>query len=137
MSQSESAFAASPSEPSGVSVTTVESQAEVQSLLDALGDADCRAILEATSEEALTAAEVSETIDLPKSTTYRKLETLSELDLLEEGTRVRRSGKHATEFNCRLEDLYLTTGSDGIELRVSRQRAAAAQQFGFSLPGAN
>jgi len=136
MSQSESAFVTSPSEPSGVSVTTVESQAEVQSLLDALGDADCRAILEATSEEALTAAEVSETVDLPKSTTYRKLETLSELDLLEEGTRIRRSGKHATEFSRRLEDIYLTTtGSGGIELRVSRQRTAG--QFGFSLPGAN
>jgi DNA-binding transcriptional ArsR family regulator len=136
MSQSESAFAVSPPEPSGVSVTTVESRAEVQSLLDALGDADCRAILEATSEEALTAAEVSETVDLPKSTTYRKLETLSELDLLEEGTRIRRSGKHATEFSRRLEDLHLTTtDSGGIELRVSRQRGGG--QFGFSLPGAN
>lgn len=121
MSQSEAFPTMAPQPESTVDVTTVDSESDVQALLDALGDADCRAILEATGEEALTAAELSSELGLPKSTAYRKLDTLSDLSLVEERTRIRRSGKHATEFRRRLADLSLTaSAAGGIELRVTR-----------------
>ncbi|MFC7229865.1 helix-turn-helix domain-containing protein [Salinirubellus salinus] len=135
MSQSESAFVAAQQTESTIDVSRVDDADEMQALLDAFGDADCRAILEATGEEALTAAEISERVDLPKSTAYRKIDTLSELSLVEEQTRIRRSGKHASEFRRVVEDLYVTTTDDGgIELRVSR--LARPEQFGVPRPSA-
>lgn len=130
MSQSESAFAAAVHQTeTPLDVTRVDTDDEVQALLDAFGDADCRAILEATGEEALTAAEISERVDLPKSTAYRKIDLLSDLSLVEERTRIRRSGKHASEFRRLVEDLYVTTTDEGgIELRLSRQ--ARPERFG-------
>lgn len=134
MSQSEAFLTMAPQSESTVDVTTVDSESGVQALLDALGDADCRAILEATGEEALTAAELSSELGLSKSTAYRKLDTLSDLSLVEKRTRIRRSGKHATEFRRRLADVSLTASAeDGLELRVTR--FGRPERFGVPTTG--
>ncbi|MFB6122216.1 MAG: helix-turn-helix domain-containing protein [Haloferacaceae archaeon] len=81
-------------------------------LLTALGDDTCRAVLEATDGAALTANEIADACDLSLSTTYRKLQTLTDLYLLEEQTRLRGNGRHVSEFVCRVEsvDVGLTNG---------------------------
>lgn len=94
----------------------------VQELLDVLNDAGSRAILEATSETALSANEVSEVCDLPLSTTYRKLELLTEVGLVEERTRVRRSGKHPNEYIRSVSNVMVSLdGTEGTELRISHR----------------
>jgi predicted transcriptional regulator len=99
--------------------TVIQDEDAVQGLLDALDDADCRTILDVTGEGALTASEVSETCDLPLSTAYRKLELLTEAGLVEERTRIRRSGKHASEYRRVVTDVVvsLDTG-EGLALRL-------------------
>lgn len=72
----------------------------VQTYYDVLNDAGCRSILAATSEDTLSAREISETCELPLSTTYRKLEILTDIGLLEESIRIRPSGKHPKEYTC-------------------------------------
>ena len=62
--------------------------ADTSTLLAALEDEDCRAILEETDPEALSASELSEACDLPLSTTYRKVDKLTEAGLLEEQIRL-------------------------------------------------
>jgi len=123
MSQSSMASATvRTSEESGNDVQTIVAESAVQEVLDALDDADCRAILDATSEEALTANEISEVHDLPLSTTYRKLDLLTEAGLLEELTRIRQSGKHASEYARLVNDVAITLGSRGeTEMRLSRE----------------
>jgi DNA-binding transcriptional ArsR family regulator len=122
MSQSSMASATvRPSEESTKDVQTIVAESAVQQLLNALDDADCRAILDATDEEALTANEVSEAHDLPLSTTYRKLDLLTEAGLLEERTRIRQSGKHASEYTRAVDDVVISLGPRGeTEVRVSR-----------------
>lgn len=78
--------------------------------MEALTDEDCRAIMAATTDEALSANEISARCDLPRSTTYRKLETLTEVDLLGERIRICRSGKNPSEY-VRLVD-EVTVGID-------------------------
>ncbi|MFC6942504.1 helix-turn-helix domain-containing protein [Salinirubellus sp. GCM10025818] len=113
-----------PSEESTKDVQTIVAESAVQQLLNALDDADCRAILDATDEEALTANEVSEAHDLPLSTTYRKLDLLTEAGLLEERTRIRQSGKHASEYTRLVDDVVISLGTRGeTEVRVSRGKA--------------
>lgn len=86
---------------------------ELSTLFDALQDSDCRNILEATSDEALSASEMASRCDLPLSTTYRKVEKLQAADLVSENIRIRQSGKHASEYVAAVEDLTLTLDGDG------------------------
>jgi DNA-binding transcriptional ArsR family regulator len=95
---------------------------EVQTLLDALDDADCRAILEATGDDPLSASEIADACDLPLSTTYRKVDMLSEAGLVEERTRICASGKHTSEYVRGVENVVFSVDADGgVALEVSRR----------------
>lgn len=99
--------------------------AELEEILGAFDDADCRRILNATSDEARSAKELAETCDLALSTTYRKLDRLSDAGLLEEGLRLRRSGNHTSEYAARLDEFTLSVSpGDGVQLRVAERGAA-------------
>ena len=101
---------------------TVDTDREIGAVLDVLDDADCRAILAATSDDALSATELAETCDLPLSTTYRKLDLLTEQGFLAERTRLRHSGKHASEYVAVLASVVFSLSPDGeTELRVTRR----------------
>lgn len=104
---------------------TTAGDGDVQELLRALDDADCRAILGATSENTLTAKEVSEVCDLSLSTTYRKLNLLTTSGLLEERTRIRRSGKHASEYTRSVENIVISLDAPGtVDVQVSHREDA-------------
>jgi DNA-binding transcriptional ArsR family regulator len=94
---------------------------DVQSLLELLTDADCRAILTATTDEALTAREVSEDVDLPLSTTYRKLEALTDAGFLAEGTRFDSDGSHPSQYRRAVADVVVSVAADGAALTVVRR----------------
>lgn len=131
MSQSRSVVT-KPRGPDAVSndSRTITCQETVQTVLDALEDEDCRAILDATREDALSTNELSERCDLPLSTCYRKLDLLTEAGLLEERTRIRRSGKHVSEYVRLVDEVTVCLASDGgIELRLAhREQATDAPQ---------
>ncbi|WP_254829244.1 winged helix-turn-helix domain-containing protein [Haloglomus salinum] len=99
--------------------TLLEDADAVETVLGALEDPDCRSILEATGDSALTASEVAEACDLPTSTTYRKLDILTEASLVEERVRIRRSGKHASEYVRAVDDVVVTMGPEGVSVRLS------------------
>jgi DNA-binding transcriptional ArsR family regulator len=99
---------------------TVVGDDAVGGLLTALTDAYCRRILDATSERALSAKEVSEACEIPLSTTYRKLDQLTDAGLLDERTRIRRTGKHTSEYCRVVEDVVISLAPRGaVELRVA------------------
>jgi DNA-binding transcriptional ArsR family regulator len=85
---------------------SVEEPPGLQPLLDALDDADAREIVR-TIEESATANEVSERCDIPLSTTYRKLDLLTEAGLLEEGTEIRSDGHHTTTYSVAFEEVRI------------------------------
>jgi predicted transcriptional regulator len=100
---------------------TLTDAADVQSFMDVLTDSDCRAMMACTTDEALTARELSEAIDLPLSTTYRKLECLTEARLLVEQTRLAASGSHPSEYRRAVDDVVVSVGAeDGATLTVTR-----------------
>lgn len=100
-----------------------------EEILNALEDADCRAILDATCESALTAKEVSTACDVPLSTAYRKLDALVDAGLLVERVRLSRSGKHASEYARAVEDVVVSVSPEGgVELHVTAADAAGAER---------
>ena len=86
---------------------------ELQSVLDALDDADARTIIRGL-EDPMTASEISERCDIPLSTTYRKLDLLTDASLLTEGTAIRADGHHATTYEVSFEAVrvLLTEGRE-------------------------
>lgn len=94
---------------------------ESETVLAALDDPDCRTLLEATTDEALTAQELADRCEVPRSTTYRKVEQLTEAGLLEESVRLRTDGKHASEYRRSFEDVTISlSAGDGFEVGISQ-----------------
>jgi predicted transcriptional regulator len=99
---------------------SVEESPDLQPLLDALDDADARQIIRAIEEPA-TANEVSERCDIPLSTTYRKLDLLTETGLLDEGTEIRSDGHHTTTYTVAFEEVRIAlTDSREFAVEIAR-----------------
>jgi len=92
--------------------TVADEHADPESVLEALEDEACREIIRALTEP-MTAEEISEATDIPTSTTYRKLELLTDADLLEEGIEVRSDGQHASRY---------VVGFDQVVIALSEER---------------
>ncbi|WP_276272148.1 winged helix-turn-helix domain-containing protein [Haloarcula litorea] len=84
---------------------------ELTTVLDALDDEDCREIVRAL-DEPMTASEISDASGVPLSTTYRKLELLTESSLLQEGVEVRADGQHASRYAIDFEEVVILLDED-------------------------
>lgn len=93
---------------------------EPSEVLDALSDDAATSII-AALDEPKTASQVSEECDIPLSTTYRKLDTLAEVDLLEESTEIRRDGQHTTRYTVAFDEVTVSVTDDN-ELVVEMSR---------------
>ncbi|RAW47072.1 transcriptional regulator [Halorubrum sp. 48-1-W] len=99
-----------------------EDPPEVDEVLEALADEAARRIVTALSEPK-TASELSEECDVPLSTTYRKLEKLTDATLLNESTDIRRDGQHTTRYSVAFEEVVVSIDeTDGRELAVEFER---------------
>jgi DNA-binding transcriptional ArsR family regulator len=96
---------------------------DCERVFTALEDPDCRKLLAATDDEALTAQELTNRCDVPRSTTYRKVELLTDAGLLEERVRLRADGKHASEYQRTFDGLVVSM--DAGELEVDLEIDAA------------
>lgn len=110
--------------------TDTTTRHDAGAVLDALNDDDCRRILEATTDDSLTASELSESLDLPLSTTYRKLDRLTDVGLLRETIRIHRSGKHVNEYTRNVEDVSITVQDDGtLDVSVTHTVSLTKNRF--------
>lgn len=110
---------------------TGEESSDPSDVLTALNDRDCRRILDAAASEALTTRELAEACDLPLSTTYRKVDLLTDAALLSESVRLRTSGKHPSEYRRSFDDVvvHLTDGG-AVEIELVDQPADAQSSAG-------
>jgi DNA-binding transcriptional ArsR family regulator len=90
-----------------------------EAVLSALNDPNARAVLEETVERPLSAMDIAEACDMPMSTVYRKLEFLTELDLLETYSGVSSAGNRHQLYQLRLDSIELELTNNQFELRVS------------------
>jgi DNA-binding transcriptional ArsR family regulator len=102
---------------------------DVELILKALDDPACRAIIQ-TLSEPMTAEEIAEATDTPMSTTYRKLELLTEASLLEEGVEVRPGGQHASRYAVAFDEVAIGLSEDReFEVEVSREAQTADERL--------
>lgn len=102
---------------------------ELQDVLDALDDPECRDIVNVL-EEPMTASEISEASDVPLSTTYRKLELLTEASLLEEGVEIRPDGQHASTYQIDFEEVVIALSEERtFKVSISRRARTADERL--------
>lgn len=70
---------------------------DAEVILNVLDDEVNQTIIEKL-DEPMTASEIAEVCDIPVSTTYRKLDRLTDASLLATGTEVRADGHHTTTY---------------------------------------
>lgn len=98
---------------------------DLLSVLGALTDDDCRAILEALTSP-MSAQEISETCAIPLSTTYRKVKMLSDAGLVEERIDLRRGSKHTKRYEPDFDRVKISLRDEGtlaIELETNRKKS--------------
>ncbi|AHG02452.1 IclR family transcriptional regulator [Halobacterium sp. DL1] len=88
-----------------------EEAPDLQDVLDALDDEGCRRIIEVL-EEPMTAKQVADASDVPLSTTYRKLDLLTDAALLEERAVLQPDGHHTTEYALVFEEVVIQLAED-------------------------
>lgn len=106
-----------------------EDSIDDQTVFDVLADADCRDIL-ATVDEPLPAKSVAERCGLPQTSTYRKLQLLSESGLVAEETEVRPDGHHATTYVRDCSGIFVTLeGEDAFDVEAVSPRQSADERL--------
>lgn len=98
---------------------------DAETVLTALHDEDCRAILSELTEPR-TARELLKRCDIPRSTLYRKIDRLSEATLVKEGTEIREDGSHANRYRLDFEEIIVArdTETDEAEIEIEIERPA-------------
>lgn len=105
-----------------------EQAPSLQTVLNALDDDDCRAILKATSEP-MTAPELSDACDVPRSTLYRKLELLTDASLLRERETITPGGGRTTEYERDVDDVTISVGEEEFSVAVERPSRDADERL--------
>lgn len=88
-----------------------EDSPSLQDVLEALNDADCRAILRETAQP-MTATELIDVCDIPKSTLYRKLDLLSRTSLVRERDQITPGGGRITHYERDFDDVMISMDDD-------------------------
>lgn len=102
---------------------------DLQAVLDALDDPECRKIVEEL-DEPMTASEISDASDIPLSTTYRKLDLLTEASLLTEGVEIRPDGQHASTYEIAFEEVIIGLSEDReCEVGIARRAQTADERL--------
>lgn len=93
---------------------------------------DCvQTILRKTLEQPMSAAELTEACTASRATVYRRLEDLSERDLLEEQTSIDPDGHHRTVYTATLDRVVVDLTDDGFEVRITKRERAADRFTNF------
>lgn len=102
---------------------------DLETVLDALHDEDCRTII-TTLTEPMTADEIAGVTDIPLSTTYRKLESLTEAGLIAEGIEMRSDGKHASQYMVAFDSVSIDLSEDReFEVDVAEDEQSADERL--------
>lgn len=90
---------------------------DIEEVLAILADKDAQTIIR-TLEEPMTAQELHEQCDIPESTLYRKLDRLTDTGLLHQQTRIRRDGRHTSEYVTAFTDITISRSENSGDLQL-------------------
>jgi DNA-binding HxlR family transcriptional regulator len=104
------------------------SDSEVSDVISLLDDDCARQILIETMSEPLSANELEERCEVSPPTIYRRLEDLSEHELIAEQTRPAADGHHYSVYRATLDRVEIDLTETGLDVTVT-QREGMADRF--------
>ncbi|MFB6075046.1 MAG: ArsR/SmtB family transcription factor [Haloarculaceae archaeon] len=104
-------------------------EADLATIADLLDDEYARAILAATSREAMSAEELSDACEASPPTVYRRLERLREADLVTARRELDPDGHHYEVFRARLSRVTVDLADGEYRVQVERREQDAADRF--------
>ncbi|CDK39155.1 winged helix-turn-helix domain-containing protein [Halorubrum sp. AJ67] len=96
-----------------------------------LGDKCVQTILKETSQEPMSAAELNEACTASRATVYRRLDELTDCDLLVEQTKPDPEGHHHTVYAATLDRVMIDFVDGEFEVTVMTQQRAADRFTNF------
>jgi DNA-binding transcriptional ArsR family regulator len=104
----------------------VREEASLPTVLDLLSDEYARGILTETSEEPMSAKQLSERCDASLPTVYRRIDKLTDAGLLDERTELRRDGNHYRVYTAMLHRFALELDDGEFSATVERREDRAS-----------
>jgi len=93
----------------------------IEEVLDAIGDEHARQILAAINQQARSVKELAEECDISLPTVYRRIETLSEHDLVTARTLVAEDGNEYKVYEANFESTVISLEANEYEMHVARE----------------
>jgi DNA-binding transcriptional ArsR family regulator len=98
----------------------MDEEEPIEEILDTIGDKEARRVLASISQEARSAKELADQLDLSLPTVYRRLELLQEHDLAKSQTLVGENGNHYKVFECNFDATVISLDDDVYNVRIYR-----------------
>lgn len=95
---------------------------DADTLFDVFERETARKILALTSVEPMSAGALAERTDESEPTIYRRIDALTEYDLLEERTRIDDDGNHYSVYETNLEEVCFHLEDGGFTIDVTYRR---------------
>lgn len=95
---------------------------DADTLFDVFERKTAREILALTSLEPMSAQALADRTDESEPTTYRRIDALTEHDLLEEKTRMDEEGNHYSVYETNLETVCFHLEDGGFTIDVTHRR---------------
>jgi predicted transcriptional regulator len=99
----------------------VDKDRSIEEILDTIGDQHARRVLAAISLEQKSAKDLAEECDLSLPTVYRRIEMLSEYNLVSDRTIVAEDGNHYKVYESNFESTVISLQDDEYKVRIYRQ----------------
>lgn len=97
-----------------------EEAPDLTRIVSVLDDEACRRII-SVLEEPMTVPEIADVTDLPTSTTYRKVDLLTEASLVNETAALRRGRHHKSRYVVDFDEISIGLDDDhGLRVEVDR-----------------
>jgi len=99
----------------------VEDEKSIEEILDTIGDQHARRVLAAISREPQSAKELAEECDMSLPTVYRRIEMLTEYELVKDRTLVADDGNHYKVYESNFESTVISLEDDEYKVRIYRE----------------
>ncbi|ACV46693.1 MULTISPECIES: ArsR/SmtB family transcription factor [Halomicrobium] len=93
----------------------------IEEILDTIGDQHARQVLAAISRESQSAKELAEECDMSLPTVYRRIEMLTEYELVTARTLVADDGNHYKVYESNFESTVISLEDDEYKVRIYRE----------------
>ncbi|ELY54594.1 hypothetical protein C491_18369 [Natronococcus amylolyticus DSM 10524] len=94
-------------------------------VVEILGDDYAKTILVRTRAEPQSVRALSDACDADPSTIYRRVERLTEADLLEAHQQLDPDGHHHKVYAARLREVRIRLAEEGYDVEIKREESAA------------